>query len=115
MKVSHLAVVITFVLAVFGLTDPIDILMPTSIQMSLLILATLLFVFIFAFIFKEKPQDEREAHLLNLSSRNAFLAGTLVLFVGIINQSLTHTLDNWLVWAVSTMVIVKYVTLNKTI
>jgi hypothetical protein len=103
-----------FVALIFGLTDPVDILMPTQIQMTLMVLAVVAYGGFLGLLFKERPADEREEVLLNQSSRMAFLAGTAVLMTGIILQTLNHTLDHWLIWALGVMVVTKVLWLYRS-
>lgn len=97
----------------FALTDPIDLLMPTPIQMTLLGITVIIYLFFAAFIFKESPADEREVYVLNSSSRHAFLVGTSLAMVGITIQIFNHSLDHWLVWVLSGMLITKIIIINK--
>lgn len=113
MKKTTTTLALTLIILTFLLTDPVDLVMPTPIQMTILALVVLLYVLFVGMIFREKPRDEREVALLAQSSRVAFLTGTAVLVVGIISQLLRHDLDNWLIWTLSSMVLAKVIWLNK--
>ncbi len=60
-----------------------------------------------SFVLREKSEDERAAVHQALAGRNAFLAGSLILMVGILIQGYTHTVDPWLVIGLVTMIIAK--------
>jgi hypothetical protein len=51
--------------------------------------------------------DERDAQHRTLAGRNAFLAGSGLLTLGIVIQGYTHTVDPWLVITLIVMVVVK--------
>lgn len=102
-------ILITLTLA---LTDPIDLIMPTPIQMTLMAIIALTFIAFAGLIYREKPKDEREAFLLNYSSRSAFLVGSSLLIIAIFTQLYSHSLDNWLVWILSAMILTKIIKNN---
>ncbi len=60
-----------------------------------------------AFVFRENPADEREHELSLVASKYAYLVGSVVLCVGIVVQTLDHTLDPWLPVVLASMVIAK--------
>lgn len=72
-------------------------------------LACVLVLFgIFAsFILREKSTDERDSQHRTLAGRNAFLAGSAVIILGIIIQGLSHAVDEWLVITLIVMVVTK--------
>lgn len=59
------------------------------------------------FIWQESPRDEREQQVGNQSGRIAFMAGGLVLTVGIAAQTIGHKVDPWIVLALAAMVLSK--------
>lgn len=53
-----------------------------------------------AFIWKENGGDERDALIRHVASRTAYLAGALVMALGIVYETLvSHSTDTWLVIA----------------
>lgn len=61
------------------------------------------------YVWQENPADEREKELLMIASKHAYLAGSFVVGLGIIVQSLNHELDSWLVAAFGATVLVKLI------
>lgn len=110
----ELIVSLSFIGLIIALTDPVDFLMPTPIQMTILALAVIVFGIFIGLMFKEKPADERETHLLHSSSRTSFIVGTIMLIIGITLQTLQGKLDHWLVWTLGLMVITKTMCLYKS-
>jgi len=78
--------------------------------MVLLALTLALFGVFAIFILRENSEDEREAQHRALAGRNAFLAGSGILTLGIVIQGYVHQVDPWLVGALIVMVITKFVT-----
>jgi uncharacterized membrane protein YiaA len=102
-------IIVTAILLVvfFILLNPFAWWMPDMMVMSLLFVALVLFGLFAAFILQEKAVDEREQQHRVTAGRVAFIAGTLILTIGIMIQSLTHQVDPWLVIAFVVMVIAK--------
>ena len=81
--------------------------MPNMLHMTLA-LALLVCVGIFSvFVWKEQARDEREQLHSMLAGKYAFLAGALIIVIGIVVQSYSHTVDAWLVLALGAMVLTK--------
>jgi len=91
------------------LFDPFMVLMPSSVQMLILVLVLIVFTFFSLFIWKEKSTDEREIMHRNIASRFAYLASATVLTIGVLIQSLNHTLDPWLLFALIIMILAKII------
>lgn len=53
--------------------------------------------------------DERENYHRLSTSRNAWLAGSGVLIIGLITQALAHSIDPWLVYTLVIMILVKVI------
>lgn len=104
---SALVIGILLIFLAIVLTNPGNIFMPTTFQMFLIALFSVTYFMFAGLVFKEKPKDEREAQILNQSSRLAFIGGTAFLLVAIVIQSFQHNLDNWLVWALVVIVTIK--------
>ena len=79
--------------------------MPGYMMASLVLLVC--YVLFAAFIWRENGRDEREQFHKMMAGRFAYLAGVGVLVLGIILEELGHSLDPWLVIALSGMVLAK--------
>lgn len=91
------------------LINPLHFWMPDTLTMSLTAGVVVVFTLFAVFVWKERSRDEREQLHLMLAGRIAFLVGTGVLVVGIAFQSLSHTIDPWLVTALVLMVLAKVI------
>ncbi len=85
--------------------------MPNMLAMFLVALLLVVFSFFAVFVWKEKAADEREHLHKLLAGRAAFLIGSGVLTLGILTQSVSHTLDPWLAVALGAMVFTKLVSI----
>lgn len=92
------------------LLNPFHFWMPDMMVMSMLAITLALFGIFASFILRERSVDEREDQHKSLAGRNAFLAGSGILTLGIVLQGYTHTVDPWLVFTLIGMVAVKLVT-----
>ena len=104
---SELIISAVLLLLLVLLLNPMDFLMPTPIDMMLLVIFLLFFSLFALFMFRENPKDEREGLHRYIAARAAFLLGAAVLVIGIFLQSLSHNLDPWLVVALATMILGK--------
>ncbi len=94
------------VLAVL-LLNPFDFWMPDTMVMCMLVTILVLFGLFASFILREKVADEREGVHRTLAGRNAFIAGSATIILGIIAQGYQHAVDVWLVLALVVMIVVK--------
>jgi hypothetical protein len=92
------------------LLNPFHFWMPDMMVMSMLAITLALFGIFASFILRERSVDEREDQHKSLAGRNAFLAGSGILTLGIVIQGYTHTVDPWLVFTLIGMVAVKLIT-----
>ncbi len=92
------------------LLNPFHFWMPDMMLMGVLALALVLFGIFASFILREGTVDERDDAHRALAGRNAFLAGSSVLMLGIIFQGYTHAVDPWLPIALIVMIVVKIAT-----
>ena len=81
--------------------------MPDMATKVVIALTLVVFASVSAFLFKEHARDERELSQRMIAGRASFLVGSSILIVGIITQSLTSTVDPWLVFALIGMVFSK--------
>jgi len=105
-------VVISLVLVILTvlLLNPFHFWMPDMIHMVMLALTLAIFALFAIFILREKVMDERETVHRMLSGRVAFLAGSALLTIGIVVQSLKDAVDVWLVVVLVAMVLSKLIT-----
>lgn len=92
------------------LLNPFGFWMPDMMVMCMLAIVLGLFGLFASFILREDIVDERDGQHRTLAGRNAFLAGSGVLTIGIVFQGYSHVVDPWLVVALITMIIVKIAT-----
>lgn len=101
--------VLLIVIAVL-LLNPFDFWMPDMMVMCMLAIALALFGVFASFVLRERSVDEREQQHKSLAGRNAFLAGSGVITLGIVVQGYSHNVDPWLVGALIVMISVKFIT-----
>ena len=89
------------------LLNPFHFWMPDMMVMVMLAFALVVFSIFASFILREKIFDERDSMHRTLAGRNAFLAGSSMLMLGIIIQGYSHKVDALLVIALIFMIIVK--------
>lgn len=103
---EYIVTILLILLAVL-LLNPFEFWMPDMMVMCMLAVTLGLFGIFASFILRETVADEREEKHRTLAGRNAFLAGSGVLTLGIVAQGYTHTVDPWLVITLIAMVLVK--------
>lgn len=72
---------------------PKTIVMPSQLQMLLLLVVFGLISAFLVLVWREQPSDEREAENQQRASRTAYLAGCIVLIVAMLVQGISHKLD----------------------
>ncbi len=92
------------------LLNPFHFWMPDMMVMAMLAVALVLFGIFASFILREQTVDERDDAHRTLAGRNAFLAGSSILMIGIVIQGYSHAVDPWLVIALIVMILVKIAT-----
>jgi MFS-type transporter involved in bile tolerance (Atg22 family) len=92
---------------------PLPFLMLTSTQMILVSLAALSFITWVGFHWQEKALDEREELHRFLAGRFAYFVGASILMLGILIQSLRHSVDSWLVAALIGMILAKILSKSR--
>lgn len=106
-NLSEILIALIFILLLFIKLDPFGITMPNEVQMLVLCLLIATFGLYAGILFREKAKDEREAYHLYKASRGSYFLGITILVIGIVIKSLNHSLDPWLVYTLSAMVITK--------
>lgn len=89
------------------LVNPFDIFMPTMMEMLMVAVAGVLFLLFAGFFWKEQAADEREELHRFLAARFAYLVGAAILMIAILVQSFAHSLDTWVVMALTAMLLAK--------
>lgn len=107
---KEIIIPLTLVILAVLLLNPFHFWMPNMMVMCMLAFSLVLFGIFASFILREKTVDERDDVHRTLAGRNAFLAGSTVLMVGIVIQGYTHSVDPWLVIALIVMILVKITT-----
>jgi uncharacterized membrane protein YgdD (TMEM256/DUF423 family) len=106
-NLAEILVSLAFI-ALLGLKlDPLDLLMPNKVQMSILALLVAAAGLYAGILFRQKARDEREALHLHRASRFAYVAGVALLVLAITVQSFKGGTDPWLFYILAGMVIVK--------
>ncbi len=98
-----LFLVVLFVLT-FVLMNPLGFFMPSMMVMTLLGIFFIIFGITSVFVWRENAHDEREALHRGVAGRAAYLAGSLILAVGIIVQEVGGHIDPWIVYALAAMI-----------
>lgn len=109
-KFLHTVIPTCITILAILLLNPFNFWMPDMVVMSMLACIFVLFALFAGFILNEQAEDERENAHRTLAGRNAFLIGSGVLMLGIIVQGYYHTVDPWLVAALSLMIMTKVIT-----
>lgn len=104
---SETVVAIVIILLLFALINPTNVFMTTTLEMMLIVGLVLLFGLFVSFVWREKIQDERDSMLRMMADRVGFLAGSAILIIGIVVESLQHALSDWLLIALAAMIIAK--------
>mgnify|MGYP001798570081 CR=1 FL=1 len=89
---------------------PRTIVMPSPLQMLLLIVVFGLISAFLVLVWREQPSDEREAENQQLASCMAYLAGCSVLIITMLVQGASHKLDAAIPITLLIMILTKVVT-----
>lgn len=107
---KEITIPLALVILAILLLNPFNFWMPDMMVMGMLAILLVLFGIFASFILKEKVFDERDGVNRSLAGRNAFLAGSAILMLGIVIQGYSHSIDSWLVVVLIVMIIVKIIT-----
>jgi hypothetical protein len=107
----EIIVSVAFVVLLVLKVDPFHWTMPDEMQMVVLGLVIAAFGLHAGLVMRQKASDEREALHMHKASRVAYIGGIALLVTGVTVQSLTHSLDPWLVGTLAGMVILKMLAL----
>jgi len=107
--IIEILIAVAMVVLLILFVNPFGTYMPNTLLTMLVIGFVIIFAIFASFIWKEKARDEREGLHRMLASRAAFLVGSGVLVLGIVLQTLRHSLDFWLVLTLAAMIIAKII------
>lgn len=93
------------------LLNPFNLMMKVMLSGGVIVCLIVLYLVKFFVIFKETPQDERDLQHRYHSSWASYSTVSILLFVGVIVESLQGDVDVWLVIAFAGMLISKLVSL----
>ncbi len=103
---SEIFIAVLLVLITFVFINPYW--MPMGMLSTALLIFAGLFVAFTVFFWREKKGDEREIYLRNIAGRLGYLAGALVLVVGIICEIVKNNMVNkWIIGALIAMIVAK--------
>jgi ABC-type multidrug transport system fused ATPase/permease subunit len=106
-NIKETVVTVALIAIAILLLNPFHFWMPDMMVMTMLAVILVLFAIFASFILREKAGDERDDQHKALAGRNAFLAGSATLILGIIVQGYAHAVDGWLVVGLIIMVMTK--------
>lgn len=109
-NIIETAITVSLVTVAILLLNPWHFWMPNMMVMGMLAVALVLFGIFASFILREETFDERDLVHRALAGRNAFLAGSATLMLGIVIQGYSHAVDSWLVVTLIVMVVAKIAT-----
>ena len=92
------------------LANPYMLWMPTSSQMAIVLVASLLAIVYGSFVYKEQMGDERETLHRMLAGRTAFLASVASLTLALLVQAITSSIDLWIPATLAVTILAKLAT-----
>ena len=107
--ISEFIILAALIIILALVLTPYDLLMPMSYNGLLTLLLVVVFLVFAGFVWQEKVRDEREEIHRLTAGRFSFIAGAIVLIIGIVVQSFSYSVDKWLVFALISMVFSKLV------
>lgn len=108
-RLSEWLLAVAITLALVLLVNPFGFIMTSAYILTVLMLLGLAVIAFGTFVWRERFHDEREELHAMKAGRLSYFAGGVVLVVAIVVETVTHTLDIWLVVALAAMVITKLV------
>ena len=97
----------------FVATIPEALVMPSSAEMIILLIVLSLLVAFLILFWREDPNDEREVQNQLSASRWAYMAGSGVLIIALIFQTINHKLDPIIPIALLAMIATKIIVQNS--
>jgi len=105
----ELSIVLCFLFTAILLLNPFDLWMDPMMHVTTLIGFIVFSGAFLALFMREVGGDERENSHRTHAGRAAFVAGTVVLLLGIITQAMSAVVDPWLIYALCAMILAKLV------
>lgn len=81
-----------------------------SMQMPATIAVTSITISVLLLAYKEMPKDERELQISILAGKRAYLVGSILLLIAMLEQAINHTFDPWVPAILACMFIAKGIT-----
>jgi hypothetical protein len=106
---GELSVAIAFLALLFVIFNPWNVVMPTYLEVVVLVALMAVFGAFAIFIWRENGGDEREQLHRMFSDRLAFLTGSGILLIGVVVGEWQHQLNQWILFTLAAMVIAKAV------
>ncbi len=112
MKNNLLQISVTAVLILLAVTilNPFHLWMPDMAHMAVLAALLVGFALFAVFVVREQARDEREEFVRMQSGRVGYLAGALVLVLGIALKGISGAVDPWLIYALLALLLGKLAT-----
>lgn len=108
-RMSEWLLAIAIIIALVLLLNPFEVIMTSAYILTTLMLLGLAVIAFGTFVWRERFHDEREELYAMKAGRLSYFAGGSVLVVAIVTETLTHSLDTWLVAALAAMVATKLI------
>lgn len=89
------------------LIDPFNIMMKLMLSGAVVVTLSVLYAAKFLVIWREKPQDERDLQHRFRSSWTSYYTVSVLLFIGVLVESLTGHIDIWLIIALIGLFVTK--------
>ena len=83
--------------------------MPDGMTTVMLLGLLVVFSLFASIVWKENPQDEREGLHRMIANRIGYFTGAIVLLIGIVYQTITHSTDPWLATVLGLMILAKII------
>lgn len=106
---QEITTAVILIILLLVLINPFGIWMPSNMEMLLIAGLVVLFGIFSGLVWRERGGDERDNWHRMRADRFGYLAGALVLVVGILIESLQHMLSPWLVLALGAMILVRII------
>ena len=105
--ITEMIISAVLIVLVVALLNPFGWWMPDMMAMTIMLVLIVVFAVFASFVWQEKARDERELLHKMVAGRLAFLVGSAVLVIGIVVESFSHEIDQWLVVTLTAMILAK--------
>ncbi|MDH5533895.1 MAG: hypothetical protein OEX81_05740 [Candidatus Pacebacteria bacterium] len=107
--IKEISISVVLIIILISFLQVSQLIMPMSVEFSLIVFLIILFLAYTTTIWKEIPRDEREEQHQLKAGRMSFLIGAGILTMGAIYQLSQHEVDPWLISALIIMILVKVI------